>query len=299
MTYNSAAHIEECLTAALAGAGGHALELVVVDNDSRDASIAAVRARWPFATVVEMGWNAGFSTAVNRGIAASTGRHVVLLNPDTVARPGSLAALVEFLDHTPSAGIVAPRLLNSDGSDQGTARALPTPAAAVFGRRSPLSRAFPDNRWSRRYLTGLHTPGEDPLEVQWVSGACLAMPRQVADNVGGLDEGFFMHFEDADLCARVADVGLGVWCVRAAEVIHHEGGSRGGWPPSQVRHFHHGAYRFFAKHHLRGWRRFLRPVAAGALAARALLIVVRDRIRSPQVSVEAAPVRLATTMDGG
>jgi GT2 family glycosyltransferase len=213
-----------------------------------------------------------------------------LLNGDAIVAPGALDALVDFLDEHPDAGVAAPRLLNPDGSDQGTARMFPTPAAALFGRRSPLTRLFPRNRSSRRYLAGREHIGDEPFAIDWVSGACLMIPRRVVERVGLLDEGFFMHWEDADWCRRVKAAGFGVWCVPAARVVHAEGGSRGGWPPAQVRHFHDSAYRYYAKHHLTGARRVLRPVARVALTARASLIIGRDALRARSATASPAAV---------
>ena len=205
---------------------------------------------------------------------------MVLLNGDAAPIGGALDTLVEFLDAHPGAGIAAPRLENPDGSDQGTARSFPTPAAALFGRRSPLTRAFPRNRFSTRDLSGKPVVDGEPFEIDWVSGACLMAPRAVIDRVGRLDDSFFMYWEDADICRRVKQSGHAVWCVPAARVVHAEGGSRRGWPAPQVRHFHRSAYRYYAKHHLTGPRLVLRPIAASALAGRAAMVIARDAVRS-------------------
>ena len=118
-----------------------------------------------------------------------------------------------------------------------------------------------------------------PFVVDWVSGACLMIRTDLARRLDGLDEGFFMHFEDADLCKRAADAGFTTWCVPDSRVTHLEGASRPGWPASQVRHFHYGAYRFHAKHYLSGARRVLRPIAAALLAVRASSVIAAGRLR--------------------
>jgi GT2 family glycosyltransferase len=110
-----------------------------------------------------------------------------------------------------------------------------------------------------------------------VSGAALMSRREVYLRLGGLDEGFFMHWEDADYCRRVHDCGLAVRYLTAARARHAEGSSRGGWPIAQVKHFHRGAYRYYAKHHLaHGSRRLARPLAAAALGARAAALSARS-----------------------
>jgi GT2 family glycosyltransferase len=283
VTYNSARFIGACLEAIEATVVDHSYEVIVVDNASSDGTVARVRAEHPRVRLLQMGHNAGFAAANNRGYAQSSGRNVLLLNGDAVVQPNALDVLTQFLDANPGVGVVAPRLENPDGSDQGTARSFPTPAAALFGRRSPLRRAFPENRFSRRYLSGLDRDGEGAFAVDWVSGACLMIRSDLAQRIGLLDERFFMYWEDADLCRRVARAAYGVWCVPAARVVHTEGSSSsGGWPPRQVRRFHRSAYRYYAKHHLAGPKRVLRPIAASALATRAVLIVARDRLRDRQ-----------------
>lgn len=278
-TYRCEDFIVACLDAVVATAADHDFELVVVDNDSPDGTVATVRRAHPGATVVEMGSNAGFAAANNAALAVARGRHVVLLNPDALVAPGALDRLVATLDEHPEVGVVAPRLLNVDGSDQQTARSFPTPAAALFGRRSPLTRLFPRNRWSARFLTGRDHQGDEPFAVDWVSGACLMARRIELVGLGGLDEGFFMHFEDADLCHRVKDAGWSVLCVPGARVVHREGGSRRGWPVAQVRHFHRGAFRYWTKHHAPQRWHPARPVAAILLGARAALVIAAHRLR--------------------
>ncbi len=256
-------------------AGGRTYEVVVADNASRDGVVEMLRREWPAVRVIEMGANAGFAKANNRGLAVARGRYVMLLNPDTVAHPGSLAALADFMDATPDAAVAAPRLLYPDLTDQGTARSFPTAAAALFGRRSLLTKLFPGNHWSRRYLSGRARTGDEPFAVDWVSGAAMMVRRASIDRVGGLDEGFFMHWEDADWCHRMKDDGAKVYCVPASRIVHHEGGSRRGWPPSQLRAFHDGAYRYYAKHHAPQWWNPLRYAAAIGLRLRAALLIAR------------------------
>lgn len=281
------------MLASLDGAlGGLTAEVIVVDNASSDGVVEMLRAEWPSVRVIEMGENAGFARANNRGIEGARGRYVMLLNPDTVAHEGALARLADFLDADPRAGVAAPRLLYPDLTDQGTARSFPTAAAALFGRRSLMTKLFPGNRWSRRYLSGRARGDVDPFEVDWVSGAAMMVRREVIDRVGGLDEGFFMHWEDADWCHRMKDAGLSVHCIPAARIVHHEGGSRRGWPPRQLRAFHAGAYRYYAKHHAPQWWNPLRYLAAAGLVTRAALLIARYHAvaalpRRPGRSVEA------------
>lgn len=289
VSYNTREFLAACLRALPDAARQHSYEVIVADNASVDGSVEMLRRDWPEVEVIEMGANTGFARATNRAMAGARARYFLLLNSDTEALPGSLDQLLAFLDATPSAGVAAPQLLNSDLTDQGTARAFPTPAAALFGRKAVLTRLFPSNRWARRYMVGREHPGDEPFVVDWVSGACLVAPRRVVDQVGPLDERFFMHWEDADWCHRISDAGWAVYCVPRARVIHHEGQServyggvdrrgRVGRPPRLAWEFHRSAYHYFAKHYAPQPWNPLRVVAAAALAARAGVIIAANGV---------------------
>jgi GT2 family glycosyltransferase len=255
------------------------VEVVVVDNGSTDGTLDALALQAPQVRTIAMGTNAGFSRANNVGIARSDGRHVLVLNPDTRVEAGALDALVGFLDDHPDAGVAAPRLLNPDRTDQRTARSFPTPAAGLFGRRSPLTRWFPDNRWSSRFLSGREHTGDEPFRVDWVSGAAMAVPASAIADVGAFDETFFLFWEDADWCKRLSDAGHDVWCVPAATIVHDEGSTRGhGWSPRVAAHFHRGAYLYWRKHHAPQPWNPARWAAAAVLTARAVWVMAVDRL---------------------
>lgn len=277
VSYNCREHVLACVSSVLDSVHGHRLEIVVVDNDSHDGTAEALVERFDQVRVIPMGCNAGFAVANNAGIAATSGRNVLVLNPDTLVEPVAIDVLVDWLDQNPDAGVVAPRLAFPDGSDQLTARAFPTPAAAVFGRRSPLTRVFPRNRWSTRFLAGRDHDGDEPFRIDWVSGACMLVRRDVIDRVGGFDPEFFLYWEDADWCRRIADAGFTVWCVPKARVSHDEGTTRGhAWPAPVVRHFHRGAYLYWRKHHAPQPWNPMRWLAAAALGLRSQLIILRN-----------------------
>jgi GT2 family glycosyltransferase len=276
VSYNARDLLDACIRHVVATVREHTYEVIVADNASSDGSIELLRRAWPWVTVLQMSTNLGFAQANNRVLARARGRYVLLLNSDTEVLPGALDALLMFLEGHPHAGVAAPRLLNDDLSDQGTARAFPTPAAAVFGRKSWLTRAFPRNRWSTRYLTGRNQAGQTPFRVDWVSGACLMVRSEAIGRVGPLDEGFFMYWEDADWCRRIGAAGYDVMCVPCARVLHHEGGSSRGQPPHLVWTFHRSVYRYYAKHDAPQPWNPLRVVAAAGLTGRAALIVVMN-----------------------
>lgn len=279
VSYRNRELVLQTLQSLAALEAGPAVTVTVVDNDSRDGTVEAIHAAHPDVLVVQQYRNTGFAHANNVGMALGTGRYVLVLNPDTHVAPDALRRLVDFADSHRDAGVVAPALRNPDGTDQRTARAFPTAAAGLFGRRSVLTRLFPGNPWSARFLRGRERVGSEPFRVDWVSGAAMLVPRAVIEHVGGFDENFFLFWEDADWCRRMADAGYSVWCVPSAQVIHDEGGSRAhGWNRNTIRWFHQGAYRYWTKHHAPSPWNPLRWSAAAALTGRAALLTVRHTI---------------------
>ena len=274
VSYNTRELLARCLSSLTSSIRSVSCEVIVVDNDSRDGTVAMLRTRWPDVRLIATGGNLGFGRAANKGLALAEGRYCLLLNSDTECLHGALDELVAFLDSTPQAGVAAPRLLNSDGTDQATARAFPSPAAGIFGRKSLLTRLFPNNRWSARYLVGKDRPGPEPFDVDWVSGAALMVRREIIERVGPLDPAFFLYWEDADWCRRIGSAGHGIYCVPRAQVIHQEGGSGIAGSPRLVLAFHQSVYHYYVKHHAQKWWNPLRPLAAVLLFARAVSLML-------------------------
>ncbi len=239
VTFNSATTLDACLES-LRGQVDE-LEVIVIDNGSADGSVALADA-FPEARVFELGENRGFAAANNVGIRASQGEWLLLLNPDAEARPGALRALLDFAIAHPRAGAVGARLLNPDGSLQPSGRAFPT-----VGRYLLEVTGL----W-HRHISNVYREARDydvSMEVDEVSGAALLLRRAALDEVGWLDEGFFLNWEDVDLCRRLRAAGWQVWYCAEAQVVHHFGVSRAGASDFVRRVSTQGAERYFRKHH--------------------------------------------------
>jgi len=239
----------------------------VVDNDSRDGTAEAVERAGGPARVVRTGDNLGYARAVNRGIAETSGRFVLVSNPDCEWRAGAVCEIAAWLDRHPRCGIAAPRIVNTDGSLEYSARAYPDHFAFLFNRYSLLSRLLPRNPWTRRYLL-LDWDHTSPRSVDWVSGAAMLVRREAVSAVGGMDEAFFMFNEDVDWCRRMNQAGWTVDYVPAAETVHHIGASKGGVADRVILERHRGMIHYFRKHH---------PAPAPLDALAALLIMARAR----------------------
>jgi N-acetylglucosaminyl-diphospho-decaprenol L-rhamnosyltransferase len=272
ISYNARRYLRACLRSVFAVSYPWDTEVIVVDNASHDGSVALVREEFPRARLIDAGSNTGFSHANNLGFAAAKGEYLLMLNSDTELTGNALEQLVGFLRIHEDVGVVSPRLVYPDLTDQGVARRFPTPINALFGRRSLLTRMFPNNRYARQYLLSRQHRGDIPFEADWVSGACLMFRRGLLERLGGLDERFWMYWEDADFCYRAKQQAWRVFYVPAAVVIHHEGKSSGGRRDGRlIIEFNRSAYRYYRKHCLKA---ALHPMAVLA----AIFVTMRTGI---------------------
>lgn len=221
-------------------------ECVVVDNGSRDSSIADLRESVSDTRLVirEMGANLGFAAGCNCGMAMCTGDYILLLNPDCLLEPDALAVMLDELDSDDEIGAVGPLILNMDGSEQrGCRRDIPTPWQ-IFCVGIGLHKLMPDHPRFRSFnQIGAELPGK-PVQVQSVSGACILMKRETIERVGLFDERYFLHFEDLDWCLRVGRAELQIYFVPGA-VAYHVGGVSGRDRPYRVEmHKHTSLIRF-------------------------------------------------------
>jgi N-acetylglucosaminyl-diphospho-decaprenol L-rhamnosyltransferase len=273
VTYESARDLPDCLAALPRAAAPHELEIVVVDNASRDHSAGVARSLG--VKVFENQRNLGYSSAVNRGAAETVSPWVLVANPDIRMRPGSLARLLATAEADTSIGCIGPRLLNPDGSDYPTGRRFPS--LLVGGVHALLGTVWPGNPATRRYhLSDLDR--SRPATVDWVSGACMLLRRSALAEVGGWDSAYFMYFEDMDLCLRLARAGWRVVLEPRATVEHAVGGSTASAPYRKVLNHHRSTLRFYQRRYAGDPRIALLPVVAAALAARAVVSVVRTAI---------------------
>jgi N-acetylglucosaminyl-diphospho-decaprenol L-rhamnosyltransferase len=251
-------------------------DVCVVDNASSDGSVDVVRREFPDVQVVANRENRGFAAAVNQGIARTTGRIVLWLNPDCVLMDDGLATIVRYCDDCPDVGIVGLQLLDPDGGIQISGRAFPSYDWAVGHRHSLLTRWFPNNRYSRRYLQ-MDLDRRQVTDVDWVSGAGLLHPRRLIDAIGVLDEQFFMYCEDVDFCRRAKTAGLRVQYHPGARVMHQVGASSRHARRRMLVARHRSLWRYYRKHFHRDPVRD--AAAAAAIWTRCGAMLVRDVLK--------------------
>jgi GT2 family glycosyltransferase len=245
VSWNTTRLLENCLASIQTNPPTSPFESWVVDNASTDDSPRMVREKFPQVHLVENRENVGFARANNQAIQRCTGKYVLLLNPDTLVESGALQALVDFLDKHPEAGAAGARILNPDGSLQISSHPRPT-----------LSREL----WRLFHLDNLSPYAEYPLtkwetnqalEVDLLMGACLLLRKEVLDQVGFLDEDYFMYSEEIDLCYRIQRAGWRLFWVPQADVVHFGGQSTQQAPTEMFLNLYHGKIKYFRKHN--GW----------------------------------------------
>ncbi len=225
------------------------LQTIVVDSASSDGSVAMLHDEFSFVQVIECETNVGFSRGNNLGMAQARGEFFLLLNPDTEMVGEALQTMWGYLQAHPEVGVVGPQLLNPDGSAQPSRRRFPTLLTALL-ESTILQQWFPHNRVLAKYYL-CDQRADVTQEVDWLSGACLMLRREVLAQVGGFDEKFFMYSEELDWQKRIKDAGWQIVYLPSAQVLHHEGKSSEQVVPLRHIRFQASKIRYFRKHH--GW----------------------------------------------
>lgn len=252
VTFNSIDEIDHCLRALVGHTDPFPTTITVVDNGSTDGTVQHIRERWPSVQVVEAGGNLGFAKANNLGIRATRSDYVLLINPDTEAPPGAVQTLVRGLASHPEAAIAGARMLSARGFPELSWGPAITPWNEV--KQMLFTRLY--HRKIRRFVRKMDKLSRMAREVPWVSGACMAIRRPDLEAVGGLDERYFMYYEDVDLCVEMAKRHRITLYIAGAEVLHHRGRSAPKNPElERKRQQSHVAYY---EKHLRHWTPLLR-----------------------------------------
>jgi N-acetylglucosaminyl-diphospho-decaprenol L-rhamnosyltransferase len=297
VTYEAFPWIERCL------ASVRGYETVVVDHGSTDGTVELVCERFPEAILVRQP-NRGLAAGWNAGMRRASGRYFLALNADAWVVGEAVGRLVAFADAHPDAAVVGPRLLNPDGTLQPSARSFPTlwrlATEFLFLRRlAPRTRAL-----NAFYMAGFDHQTE--REVDWIMGACMLVRRGAVEEVGAVDEGYFLFSEEVDWCYRFARAGWKTLFYPSAEVVHVLGAAHGG---QLFRELVRGHLRYFTKFHGALAAERARKIMLAGTRARALVyrgervVVYRDTARwlasGPAATLlESGAARLSPPRDG-
>lgn len=224
VNWNTRDILRGCLASIFKQTSDVSFEVIVVDNASRDASVEMVRSEFPAVTLVANADNRGFAAANNQGIRLSTGRYALLLNPDTVILDAAISRCVAIADAHADVGVVGCQVLTDEHTIQRTGFAFPGPWN-LFLILSGLSRKFPRSRtFGKPELGWWDRNSEQDVEV--VSGMFMLVRREAIDQVGLMDESFFVYAEEADWCYRFAQAGWRRVFTPSARILHLDGGSK-------------------------------------------------------------------------
>jgi N-acetylglucosaminyl-diphospho-decaprenol L-rhamnosyltransferase len=251
VNHNAGPFLAGCLDSIAASSGEVATEVVLVDNASTDRSVDRATAGHPDVRVIRNPDNRGFARAANQALAATTAPFVLLLNPDAQIVGGKLESLVKVARERPRAGAIGALVRNPDGTIQPSARRVPRLGEALgHAFLGPLWR---ENPWTRSYtMAGWDRATE--REVGWVSGSAMLLRREVIDEVGPFDEGYFMYVEEVDWCYRFKRAGWEVWHCPDALAVHHGGRSTAQRPAAMQAELQRSRRRFYRKHYSPGFR---------------------------------------------
>lgn len=221
VSWNVREHLANCLRSIEEYRPCEEFEIIVVDNASSDGTVDYIKHNFPRVTTIANKENRGFAAANNQGIERSKGEYILFLNPDTIVHPNSLDALVKFMEHNEQVGACGPKLLNEDGAIQASVRRFPTFRGALYRHTAfRLSGVF-QGQYKKLRMTDFGYDRQS--DVDQLSGAALMARRSVINEVGAMDERFFMYYEEVDLCYRIKQASWRIVFTPKA-VITHLGG---------------------------------------------------------------------------
>jgi GT2 family glycosyltransferase len=237
--WNNKAYLDPCLQSLFDSGMRHTFDVVIVDNGSTDGSQAMLADKYPNVKIIQNSSNVGLGKASNQGIEGTSGRYVLLLNNDTIVNGASFDAMVDFLDQNPKTGAVGGKLLNPDGSIQ-----------SCYNYFSTLREEFLiATRIGELFHPGYPSviQGDEIRSVDWLSSACLMVRRAAFDQIGLLDEGYFIYGDEADLQYRLKKAGWDVYFLPHVTTIHYGGRSMTRWPRRKM--VYRGKMLFYQKHY--------------------------------------------------
>ncbi len=247
VNYNVKEYLKNLINSIQKAAQDLSVEIIVIDNASSDGSVEEIGNLFPEVRLIPSDKNLGFGKANNLGLEMSTGKYILLLNPDTIVKENTFTELIKFLENNPEAGMLGCKVLNPDGTLQlPCRRSFPTPWVS-FTKITGLSSLFPKSRFFAKYnLTYLNE--NEVNEVDAISGAFMFLRREVYEKIGGFDPQFFMYGEDLDLCFRTQKSGYKVFYVPHTEIIHYKGESTRRSNLDETRVFYDAMSLFVKKH---------------------------------------------------
>lgn len=248
VNYNTRQLTLDCLQSIYDSKMVYSYEVIVVDNASVDGSVEAIAKAHPSVWLIANEDNTGFAKANNQAMETASGRYVLLLNSDTIVQPDTFQTMVSYMDEHSELGASGCKIILPDGSlDKACRRGFPTPSASFYYAFG-FSKLFPDKPKFNQYQLGYMDPNET-YPIDCLVGAFMMVRRETIQQIGGLDETFFMYGEDIDWCYRIKEAGWGIHYHPATYIVHYKGASSRRKPFKIIYEFHRAMWVFHRKHY--------------------------------------------------
>ncbi|KIL38740.1 glycosyl transferase family 2 [Gordoniibacillus kamchatkensis] len=277
VNYNTRELTLQALRSVYASKTAYTYEVILIDNASRDDSVAAIAAEFPQVRLIANSENVGFAKANNQGMRMAQGRYMLLLNSDTEIQPDTLKIMVTFMETHPEVGASGCKVVLPDGSlDKACKRGFPTPSASFFYAFG-FSKLFPKIPAFNQYQLGYLNP-DDEYPVDCLVGAFMLVRAETIRQVGMLDEQFFMYGDDVDWCYRIKQAGWVNYYYPRTSILHHKRASWRKKPTRMIYEFHRAMYLFHRKHYWKKYSFLVNGAVVAGIGVKFLLEWLRARL---------------------
>ncbi|QGQ98466.1 glycosyltransferase family 2 protein [Paenibacillus psychroresistens] len=278
LNYNTRELTLNALQSVYESISSYSFEVILVDNASKDDSIEHIQREFPQVKLILNKENVGFAIANNQAMRISQGRYVLLLNSDTLIQQDTLAIMLQFMDKHPEVGAAGCKLVLQDGSlDKACKRGFPTPSASFYYAFG-ISKLFPAVPRFNQYQLGYKDP-DDAYPVDCLVGAFMFVRRAAIDQVGMLDEEFFMYGEDIDWCYRIKQAGWVNYYYPKTQILHLKGASSRRKPVKIVYEFHRAMWLFHRKHYQKNYPYIVNGLVYAGIGVKLALSLVKNQIK--------------------
>ncbi|MUG47210.1 glycosyltransferase family 2 protein [Paenibacillus woosongensis] len=298
VSYNTCRLTLDCLQSVFDSRTAYQYEVFVVDNASSDDSVEAISREFPQVILIANEENTGFAKANNQAMEIANGRYVLLLNSDTIIQPETLQTMISLMDERSDLGAAGCKIILPDGSlDKACRRGFPTPSASFYYAFG-FSRLFPNTPRFNQYQLGYLDPDE-AYPVDCLMGAFMLVRREVIQQIGGLDETFFMYGEDVDWCYRIKEAGWGIQYEPATYIVHYKGASSRRKPFKIIYEFHRAMWVFHRKHYKRHYSWLTNAIIYLGIAVKFMLSLASNKLKPGKPATRPLPASASTQMTQG
>jgi len=283
VSYNVKQYIIHCIDSIKKSDYEGEIEIIVIDNNSFDGSLDAIKSKMKNVVCIQNDENIGFGKAVNQAAKIATGEYYLVLNPDTIIEESTISTFVNYLGENSIVGVAGPKIVNSDGSLQkGSKRSFPTIGVAL-PKLLGLDKLFPNSKWAGRYNLNYLDPDEIH-KVDAISGSCMFIRSGLYNKIRGFDERFFMFGEDLDLCYQVYQQGFYVHYLPATHIMHYQGESVKSAPYDSLNAFYQAMILFSEKHFSKSRNILTKFVIRSGIFFRKIISIINEK-RSQIISI--------------